>query len=348
MKPLFQLLDFGVLRNGQPIVSGLNVEFRRGEVTVFMGPSGVGKTSVMQAMLGYAYDGLSTIGERIYHESHLPHGEVLPGHNVYIPQHLPFNPNWEVGSFLCRLPWGNRKWWHEFCPETPSRRRTVEGVLQKLGIGHRLRATVAELSGGEIQRAALAQLLLMRPEIYVADEMTSGLDPGIATWVLDQCRVIVDDSDGCAALATHDVPGSLRIGNQVVLLWPKEVGERPWLLTRDSPYWDTDAMHAVLNLARWAHEYCAVQSIRSLIAELRPESLPKDVGSTLRIVNLHNCVEQKTLNDCSATLREKLESSRCIPIRHSENGRLLIGIAGLAIKRPSRHAILAEVELEGI
>jgi len=275
--PLFRLVAWTVSRHGKPIVGPLDLALYEGEVTTLMSPSGGGKTTCILTLLGYQAGGIEVIGQRFQGEDILANGEVPKGGCVFIPQHLPMNPNWEIGSYLCRLPWGERRWWHDWWPTTPSRRRRVGEILSQLGIGGKAHSTVAELSGGEIQRAALSQLLLFEPrlKLFVGDEYVTALDPGNMTWILDQSRSVVARSGGTALLALHDAHAALHISDQIALLWPRQWASQIWRILPNTPFWNSDALYSLLCLARWIQDMPSQNTICDLLSLLKdyPESL---------------------------------------------------------------------------
>jgi ABC-type lipoprotein export system ATPase subunit len=91
-------------------------------------------------------------------------------------------------------------------------------LLQRVGLGHRARHRPAELSGGQMQRVAVARALAARPSIILADEPTGNLDSRSSIEVLDLLRSLSDEDGAAVVVVTHDEDAVAEYGSRTVQL----------------------------------------------------------------------------------------------------------------------------------
>jgi putative ABC transport system ATP-binding protein len=177
---------------------GITTDFPRGALTAVSGPSGSGKSSLLRLLAGMARPNSGSVlveGTAI----HLASGRALRRFRrrsvgyVFQRPSDNFLPYLTVGEHL-RLAAGTGAAHPPF---------DIEELVTKLGIAHRLGHLPAELSGGEQQRAALAEVLMAGPGLVVADEPTAELDSASAASLIQTLRALVDGGIAVIA-ATHD------------------------------------------------------------------------------------------------------------------------------------------------
>jgi ABC-type lipoprotein export system ATPase subunit len=99
----------------------------------------------------------------------------------------------------------------------PSRRHTVDELLEVVGMAHRAGHRPRELSGGEQQRAAVAVALANAPKLLLADEPTAELDSASAARVLDVFEAVNREFGVTIVMVTHDLIAAARAGRRVRL-----------------------------------------------------------------------------------------------------------------------------------
>lgn len=159
---------------GHPIkvLDGIDLTIRPGVLLALMGPSGSGKSTLLNClgMLDreygghYLFDGIEVGGLGDVDASRLRNRRIG---FVFQSFHL-FPELTALENVMVPLEYARR-------PPHERRTRAAE-LLERVGLGHRLRHTPVELSGGQQQRVAIARALANRPDVVLADEPTGNLD----------------------------------------------------------------------------------------------------------------------------------------------------------------------------
>jgi putative ABC transport system ATP-binding protein len=184
----------------QPVtaLAGVDASFGRGTFTAVMGRSGSGKSTLLQTAAGLdrPTSGKVWIGDREL--SRLSETALTRLRRTEIG--FVFQSFNLVGALTVEenitLPL-------RLSGVRPDRRWLAE-VVDRVGVGGRLRHRPAELSGGQQQRVAIARALAMRPTVVFADEPTGALDGSTAADVLTLLKSIVDDNGQTIIMVTHD------------------------------------------------------------------------------------------------------------------------------------------------
>jgi putative ABC transport system ATP-binding protein len=180
-------------------LNGVNLHITAGEFVSIMGPSGCGKSTLLHVLGGL--DRL-TSGEIFLDE--------VPIHRLdengltdlrrrkigFIFQFFNLLPTLTVEENV-RLPGLLQKVSADELAQNSAR------LLESVGLAHRARHRLHQLSGGEMQRAALARALLLRPPVLLADEPTGNLDSEASAGVVRLFRQIGETHGTTIIMVTH-------------------------------------------------------------------------------------------------------------------------------------------------
>jgi phosphonate transport system ATP-binding protein len=189
----------------RPVLRGVSLEAHAGAVTMVLGMSGSGKTTLLKLCKGLLSPQRGEV--RVLGAPVVPaqYRGRLDSRVAYIPQQLGLVrtltalDNAVTGAFA-RI--GAVPSLLKLMPENELRQ--ARELIARLGIGHKADEKVYALSGGERQRVAIARALMQQPQVLLADEFISDLDPLTSAEIMAIVRDIVV-SGVAVVMTTHEM-----------------------------------------------------------------------------------------------------------------------------------------------
>jgi thiamine transport system ATP-binding protein len=176
------------------IVDNISFTVPTGETLAITGPSGIGKTTLLHAICGIVRTTHGTIHIDNTDISSLPthkRGIGLVSQTGDLFPTMTVSQNIEFGLRIAKMP------------KTDRIARTNE-LLEMVNLVHLVHRNVAELSGGESRRIALARALAPRPRVLLLDEPLSGLDQETHDALISDLARVLKQTATTALLVTHD------------------------------------------------------------------------------------------------------------------------------------------------
>ncbi|MEK7190887.1 MAG: ABC transporter ATP-binding protein [Pseudomonadota bacterium] len=203
-------------------VRGLSLHVRHGGIVCLLGPSGCGKTTVLRAIAGFH----PLEGGEI-----LLNGDLVSRRGFTLPpekrrlgmvfQDYALFPHLDVAG---NVGFGLRD------VSAAVKRRSVDEILDVVGLAGLGRRYPHELSGGQQQRVALARALVLKPDMVLLDEPFSNLDVDLRERISGEVRDILKRHGATAVLVTHDQHEAFALGDMVGVMHEGR------LLQWDTPY----------------------------------------------------------------------------------------------------------------
>jgi ATPase subunit of ABC transporter with duplicated ATPase domains len=179
------------------VISGFSAVVNRGEKIVLVGRNGLGKTTLLKALLADAPGVRANSGD-------IDSGTVRWGHEVSVG----YFPQDHTGAI--EKGWTAVEWLHQFDPGAS--RQEIHGLLgQMLFSGEEGHKPTDALSGGETARLLLSRIMLQKPNLLVLDEPTNHLD----LESINALNVALQKFEGTVLLVTHDQDLMEEVGTRV-------------------------------------------------------------------------------------------------------------------------------------
>jgi polar amino acid transport system permease protein len=208
--------------SSQPVLAGVDLTIRLGEVVALLGPSGSGKSTLLRCInhlegwdagtvkvggrrMGFREDGKALSPRALAEErASVGVGMVFQQFNLF--GHLTALENIA----------GPLRWVHGLSRADADAR--ARELLERVGLGQRANALPRHLSGGQQQRVAIARAIAPNPTVLLLDEPTSALDPELVNEVLEVIRRLAVEDGLTMIISTHQLRFADEVADRVVFL----------------------------------------------------------------------------------------------------------------------------------
>lgn len=213
MKITLEQLSVGY-KGFSPVVTGINVEIKSGELTCLIGPNGIGKSTLLKTLTGF----LPKLGGRLLLDGR--DIDLLSQHEraKYISIVLTYKTDVQNLSVAEMVGMGRMPYTGFWGKLNADDRDIVAEAINMVGINHLKDRMVQTLSDGERQKVMIAKALAQQTPIILLDEPTSFLDFPSKVEMLQLLHRLAKETDKVVFLSTHDLELALRIADRLVEL----------------------------------------------------------------------------------------------------------------------------------
>lgn len=213
--------DVHMRYGSRTVFNGMSCSFPRGKISVILGGSGLGKSTILRLIGGLIHPDSGKVqvdGANICEQSPrqltktrrkmgmmFQGGALLDSYTVFENVALPLRE-------------------HGAC-DNSAIRNTVQEMLDAVGVGHAAQLHPRQLSGGMLRRVALARAIVRKPELILCDEPFSGLDP-TSIRQIEALLVQINKQYGMTMIVvSHDFHSTIRMADHVLLVMSGRVLE---------------------------------------------------------------------------------------------------------------------------
>ncbi|MBX3438918.1 MAG: ABC transporter ATP-binding protein [Planctomycetaceae bacterium] len=192
--------------NQVPVLRGVDIDVARGEFVSIVGQSGCGKSTLMHVLGLLDAPDVGCVrleGNRIDDLPISTRDELRNRVFGFVFQFYHLLPELTLlENVLTPLMIRYSAW--EYFKRRREFRDAAGEMIDRVGLSHRLKHRPSELSGGEMQRAAIARALVCRPEVLLADEPTGNLDVTTGGEIMDLLKSLNAQEGLTIIMVTHD------------------------------------------------------------------------------------------------------------------------------------------------
>ena len=208
--------------SGTPVVHGVSVRMRPGQVTALIGPNGSGKSTVLRSLarLQPVESGRISVGSDGAPEGRLDDAAPLSAREfarrvTLLSQSRPHPSGLVVRDVVA---FGRHPHRRRFAALDAADRAAIDSAMALTGVTAMAGRPVDQLSGGELQRVWLATCLAQDTGVLLLDEPTNHLDLRYQVEILDLVRELADEHGTAIGVVLHDLDHAATVADTVVLL----------------------------------------------------------------------------------------------------------------------------------
>ena len=208
MSPVITTESLEFSYGSEPVLRSLDLSIEAGEVVCLLGPNGVGKTTLVENLLGSLAPTAGSV--RVLRTDPRRAGAAFWARVGLVQQNWTDHAKWRVVDQL--------EWIRSIQLTASPGVMSVSEVLDAVGLAGKATSRLSRLSGGQRRTIDFAAALMGRPELLVMDEPTTGLDPASKAHLHDLILQRVDDDDATILMTTHDLAEAERIASRVLIM----------------------------------------------------------------------------------------------------------------------------------
>ena len=214
-EPIIQISDLCKAFGDNVVLDHFDLTLYRGENLMVLGKSGSGKSVLIKCIIGLLQPDAGTI--RVFGQN-IPDLDPVALDQMRAKIGFLFQSNALYDSMTVRenLEFPLRRHWLQI--EQPEVESRVHEVLESVGLARTVDMMPAELSGGMRKRIALARTLILKPDIILYDEPTTGLDPITGMEIIQLIKDIQQQYQTSSLVISHDMKFVKVAADRVVML----------------------------------------------------------------------------------------------------------------------------------
>ena len=188
------------------LLENASFEIKPGDVIALLGPSGIGKTTLLRTIFGAVEPISGSIVSKLNKRGDLG----------FIPQRLGLIGNLSVQTNVLNGVRVRKRWYESFFSSFDKKSiAKVDECINQLGLEGHEKQLVRTLSGGQQRRVATARTLAQEPKLILADEFLGELDEDNVELVLDSIQKMIQSNKSAILMVEHHEDIALKVANKI-------------------------------------------------------------------------------------------------------------------------------------